>query len=88
MAWKFRQANNHLVIHFMKNHLSTVLVFCVLLCSGAPQALAFGDDVTVADMLEFYDSETQRLRVQLYFRGLGSGLIYWNSLMHTKGVNR
>ena len=72
----------------MKNHLSTVLVFCVLLCSGAPQALAFGDDVTVADMLEFYDSETQRLRVQLYFRGLGSGLIYWNSLMHTKGVNR
>ena len=48
----------------------------MFLCFSAPQALAFGDDITVENMLEFYVSETQRLRVQLYFRGLGSGLIY------------
>ena len=72
----------------MKIPLSVILIHCMFSCVGTPQALAFGDDVTVDDMLEFYNSETQRLRVQLYFRGLGSGLIYWNGLMHTKGVER
>ena len=72
----------------MKNHFSAIIVAFMFLCSGTPQALAFGDNVHADDMLKFYETETLRLKVQLYFRGLGSGLVLWNGLLQSKGKKK
>ena len=72
----------------MKNHLSAIIVVLVFLFFGVPQVFAFGDNVHADDMLEFYATETLRLKVQLYFRGLGSGLVLWNGLLQSKGRDK